>query len=574
MDLKRKVTDSYCRNRAIQVFCEYFSIYRSKKYYKPDNQEKWLFSDHYLTDTNIQDHLSGLDLYSYLLTKSTDIFSLEIDLHNEKLTKKQKLLRRFERYQYIVKYFGLPSLIFQSSQSMGLHCYYKINRKIFYQVLHSQVLNKLEISKSELNKLGIEILPTPTHALRLPYALKEGGAILDYDLKYMFPPTKENIPKLIQAIVNSNTYQYDDLFDSDFIKIDQKTRSKQFQNFTKTNRLSEYEKIILPELMQGNTNQAIEKLAFNCFINGLNVDQTFYRLNDLLENADLIRKKNTQEKLLKVRINNHFKRFERNKITFQNKKPEKVDFTKQVDLYQNETVNKLLKIICENQNIKHKLQIKSIKNFLNKLYIWKHYIDNISLDDAQIMTYRYNYFYHNVKTRGLYPLPYALLTKWTDRNNITKMIKRLEHEGILKLEQNKGSHIKICRYYSIDFNKNPLQIIIHKKPTLDFESIHINKSNMCEYVYELHLTNNKKLLEKLLDSDISKGMKYYLKCFYSMLKYDFKICSGKISCLRAYNTWNLINWIIDKREYEGYMEIINHNYLVKSFVKYVIKTIG
>jgi hypothetical protein len=455
---------------------QYLNIFRGKKAVKSDNSE-WFTVNDYLYDMDIVNHFNGNAILAYVITNSTDIFCFDIDLHGNYLNSEIKNLIKIDRYNYITERFGAPSLIFQSSKSGGLHLYYKIDHKIFFEILKAEILKKLNIQESELNKKGIEIRPTPKNALRLPYAIRDGGAILNYDLKYLFEPTAENAQKVIDYILKSNVNNYIELFDgapelSD-IWLRQKTKKRQFENYRLLNRLEKYESAYIPELIQGNTNRPICNIIANCFFNGLNQDQCLIRLDNILDKSNITRNKDTSSNRLSQRIESEYKRLSKNNINKLNNSYTRDN--KIVDLFQDIKIDGVIKKLClhmwphlyYNQDKLSRTELSTLskkrnmyKSFLNNLYRWKNYIDNLSEYDRQVINLKYQYFYWNTKKYKLTPLPKILLRKWNDR--YYSIIKDLQKIGVLKLRRKYfnpykakmyNSDIKgICNYYEVNFD--------------------------------------------------------------------------------------------------------------------------
>lgn len=455
----------------IKGLSEYLNIFRGKKAVKSDNSE-WFTVNDYLYDMDIVNHFNGNAILAYVITNSTDIFCFDIDLHGNYLNSEIKNLIKINRYNYITERFGAPSLIFQSSKSGGLHLYYKIDHKIYFEILKAEILKRLNITESELNKKGIEIRPTPKNALRLPYAIRDGGAILNYDLKYLFEPTAANAKKAIDFIISQTAYDYNNLFDgapelSD-IWLRQKTKKKQFENYRLLNRLEKYESAYIPELIQGNTNRPICNIIANCFFNGLNQDQCLIRLDNILDKSNISRNKDTSSNRLSQRIESEYKRLSKNNINKLNNSYTR-DNNKTIDLFQEIKIDEVIRKLCihmwpigskaRKEDITKKKN--TMKKFLNNLYRWKNYIDNLSEYDRQVINLKYQYFYWNTKKYKLTPLPKSLLRKWS-YSGYYSIIKDLQKIGVLKLRRKYFNPFKaklfhsdikgICNYYEVNFD--------------------------------------------------------------------------------------------------------------------------
>lgn len=455
----------------IKEFTEHFNIFRNKKGIKV-NQDQWLFQDEYLKDMDIVSHLSGLMICSYYITHSTDIFCFDIDLHEKYLNDEYRTIAQFNKYNFITGIFGTPCLIFQSSKSRGLHLYYKMNQKILFSILKQEILKKIGMTEKELKIMGIEILPTPDKALKLPYAIRDEGALLNQELKYMFPSCRENADKVIEYILQSYEYDYYTLFNdkpelSD-IWLKQVTRKKQYQNYAKVNRLEKYEVELLPELVHGNTNNAIERLSYNYNVNGLTIEQSTARTINLLDKKNIFRDTDLSDRRIHDRIDSHFKRFTKYKPELLKTGTFNTKDTAPIDLLQESLIQKAIDKLCiymyphpsKNKFEEHNRNqvLNKYKQFLNNLYKWTRYIESIPDIRRQEISYTYNYFYYYTKIKGLIPLPQNLMVNWNDRyNEIIDLLKRAE---IIELKQKyynpyeakqHNDKVKgICNYYKVN----------------------------------------------------------------------------------------------------------------------------
>ena len=459
-------------NDKIINFIEYFNIFMNKKG-RLLNNGNWLFQDQPFTHQNIKSHLVGIATYQYYLKYTSDLIGFDIDLHEKYFNEDFKMIKRLNLYHYITDILGPPSLIFQSSDSKGLHLYYKIDIRLPFEILKNGILKKMKTTTKQLKVKSIEILPTPTKALRLPYAIKNGGALLNEDLKYICEPTSENAEKVVDYILKANVYSYYDLFNSppeiSNIWVKQVTKKKQLDNYRQVNRFDKYMKQIEPEIFNGNTNGAIEKLCFNCYTNNFTEEQALYKIQNIFDEKNIVIDSDTKEKRLKQRISSHYVRLRKQKKTAAKtyKKPNR-------DLFQDVMIDNIIDEILK-RKIKTKFtksfydpkltryktrKIKTLKNFLNRLYGWTEYIKNISEYERQIMNYQYNFFYYYTR-RGFTPLPKTLLENWNDRYN--EIIEVLKEINLIEVKQKFYNPFEakkyvpetqgICNYYEVNFYK-------------------------------------------------------------------------------------------------------------------------
>jgi len=445
-------------NNQVKDFSNYFNIFRNKKIHK--TPAGWLFQENYLTDRNILDTvIKSRALYGYFLKYSTDIFCIDVDLHETFNSPELKTHVRLQRYKFVVDKIGKPSLVFISSYSGGLHLYYKLSQKVFYKIIHKDLLDLFNMTEPELSRAGYDILPTPNRAIRLPHAVKEGGALLDTET--LRPIVVKDMEQLTSELLQSNTYDYIEIF-NDIPKIQNswlnRDTRKQYKNYLRFNRGRKTEKDILP-FIQKNTNKQLEQLCFNYFVNGITRQEATILIETHLQNSGIDIDYDLTGKRLDKRIKNHYARYKRNKagILFKPKprqKPEK-------DLFQDSRIDSIVTRICTEQSITHKGSISRITRFLNRLYEWTEHIKSLPEAQRITLTYHYKYFYHFTKIKKWIPLPYALLRNWNGK--YLEIIPILQTAGILtlarkyfnpyKIKTKYNDVIGICNYYKVDFDK-------------------------------------------------------------------------------------------------------------------------
>jgi hypothetical protein len=427
-----------------QFYPEFFRIFRNKKIVKTSHGWREPKRNKYLTDNNIYNTLIGVKVYGWFLRYSADVFSIDIDLHKNYLSTAIKAHDRIQKYNYITERLGIPSLLFQSSTSGGLHVYYKIDQLVYYKILLNEIYKIFNTNSSQFKMKGFEVRPTPSQGIRIPHAVKGGGMILDPET--LHPVILTGLDNLQQKISEARIYSFSEIFDTvpeiQNIWIKQKTQLGQFRNYQKIERLRKYEQRILP-LIQGQTNEQIEKLSFNCYANKLDSQEAYYMIEDLLQGSRINLHLDTQGEGLKKRIECHYVRFKKNNTGILNNKYKKPE-PAMVDLFQEVTVRSITDRICAKRNLTHKGSVNRLRNFVNELYRWTNYIKKLSKEESIIAGYQYRYFYYLTKVKKWTPLPKVLLKKWNGRSN--QIMDILKQEKIIELKRKAFNPYKIKRY--------------------------------------------------------------------------------------------------------------------------------
>jgi len=315
-------------------------------------------------------------------------------------------------------------------------------------------------TKWDFTNKGYEILPTPDHSLRLPYAIRGGGLLLDPEtLKPIY--LINAVEQLKDYFVNGLIYEYSDIFGDiphiQDIWLNQATQKKQYASYRKFERLKKFEADILP-FIQGQTNKQIERLCFNYFVNNASEEEAYILLENHLNQSGIIADDDLQGKRLLQRISSHYKRFRKQKSNLLlNPKPEK---SEQLDLLREVWITDIVQGICRKRGITHKASIKRLNKFLLNLYDWTKYIRELPEERRIMINYKYNYFYYYTKIKKLIPLPYVLLRNWSN-GHYDKVLNILIEQKVIELKQKYynphdlklfNSDIKgLCNYYKVNF---------------------------------------------------------------------------------------------------------------------------
>lgn len=414
----------------IKKIAECFNLYRNKHILKTESG--WITSPQYLKNKFIAGHVQGYLTVGAFLLYATDIFAFDVDNHNTDNDLFNNVII-LNRYNYLVQQFGHPSIVFRSSNSGGLHCYYKLQAKYPFIVIQQAVNTKIK----KLPK-GIDFLPTPEHAIRLPFAIKDGGLLLD--IKTLHPVSNITASKMVEALDSIEKKHFIEIFDfapSGFL-LRPKTKKAQIKNFQGLKKLSKIEKDLFPIIEgAGNRNRKVEQLSFIYYCTGLDVNESVQRILNNMEGAG----RDYREQRLEKQITLNYKRFEdkKERIKFQEQTVKK---ERQVDLFQEVKINNMVTVSPFTSRRK-----KGFKKFLTELYHWKGYIEGLNYKDRVYLNFLYPYFWYNTINRKLIPLPQSLLLQWNQR--FIKFMDLLQEKKIIELKQQYSTTLGVCKYYTI-----------------------------------------------------------------------------------------------------------------------------
>jgi len=435
----------------ITEITEILSLFRSKKYIEFNNQ--WIKTTKTISNKSIELHLKGINTLGYTCTKWTGCICFDLDCHN--VTNEEKKIKKLiSLYENIISNFGKPSFVVRTKLTGGLHLYYKLDNKILFKTLELEIKKKLKY-----NMNNIEILPTPNKPIRFPFNAKNGGHFLDVDslkpIQFYENPFMRACELIIKSDKKSIFTFTDPTIKAPVNWLTDKKTYKQVKNYSKVVRFDKYLNKIIPELKEGNTNEPIENIAFNGYINGFDTDLVCDHIENALLNNGIPRKKDTVGKRIKQRVESHFKRFNKNKKKYlDNKYLEFKQKTNLVDYTKDEYISNSLKKLGE----MHLNKKKGIEKFLSELYIWTLYIRSLSKDDILNINTHYKTFYLQVYKNKNIPLPKNLIKQWNQRYfNIIRMLKdksiielRVNAFNPYRAKLNSLEIIGTCNYYRVN----------------------------------------------------------------------------------------------------------------------------
>lgn len=429
---------SYQEITPLKKYINYFNLYRRKYTEKFNNQ--WITKEQYLKDLQIYNHIIGKSVIGYFLTYAADIFGFDIDNHSQKEKGKLNLFEQdillLAKYNFLINHFGLPAVVFRSSSNNGLHCYYKLESKYPFIVIQQTIKNKLD----RLPK-GFEILPTTEHSLRLPFAIKEGGLLLDdQTLQPIKIITLNNLVEILETADKKHFSEIFDCYPSQFL-LKAKTKRKQYKNLQALKRLEIIEQKLFP-IQQGASerNEKLERLAYAYYCTGLDTQEASGRIRDNMRGIGL----DYQQERIEKQLACHFERFERNKVKYRTQE-RIIKRERQLDLFLEQKINDFVNQRVFSNNTK---SLNSLRHFLIELYNWKAYITGLSNSDRIYLDFVYPYFWHNTKNKGLIPLPRVLLIKWYQ--HYWKILNFLKSKGIVELKQQYSNKLGVCKYFNVN----------------------------------------------------------------------------------------------------------------------------
>ncbi len=154
------------KNTDVEIFEEYFVKRRQPFLIK--SSEDWYERKGLLTSNHVINHLNEkywcAAFGNRIMTKK---LCFDIDNHNDKTTEVQ------ESYDYLIDCFGITPLVFQSSESGGLHLYYDLEKWFPQDEVN------LHIEQIIAKKNNIELRRTKTKSLRLPVG--KNSYLLDFN---------------------------------------------------------------------------------------------------------------------------------------------------------------------------------------------------------------------------------------------------------------------------------------------------------------------------------------------------------------------------------------------------------
>jgi hypothetical protein len=381
------------------------------------DNKKWITKHEYLSNYKIAQSISGIVKRAYYSCTMPQCLSIDIDDHHGTAWKGQVQASPYllGLYQTVCSRLGHPSFLVQSPR--GLHSYYVFNQRIPSNIL-------LDNARQKIKTNLVEIKPTLDTALRIP----EQDTFLDpmtlapcddfdFDSMTVYHPA---------LIIGMNCL-------ADTIK---KTTLKDRKTIIKNLNKSHVKRVEAENpFLDGNSNETLNLLIPVYKRAGLSVQEAFERIDTLIGTSQFYtRKPDTTGQRLKKRVECYYNR----------EYIHRIEPVKQTNLFDDPAVMAILELSPFS-----KQREKPIKTFLQSLYQWKNYQDEIYQDKARLAWFDYLYpFYRNNRKKGLYPLPRNLMTRWNQR--YFEITTWLHDIGILEASQYRykpGGGI--CKYYRI-----------------------------------------------------------------------------------------------------------------------------
>lgn len=413
---------------------EVFRPYSQKYRIKSNKTGKWIEVEKPLTDQQITNAINGKTTIGYVSSLKTHIIGIDIDYHTGNPWKNSKpCIELQKKYNRVISRLGyFPSILFKSPH--GLHIYYLFT----YIVPHKILADRL---REKLCGLSDEILPTPNHALRI-----------DPIKNCIDPETFRPIP-LDLDINTIHSYNPATILDCTCLPGEKRATNNESRSKERTGKkisqeykLEKIENSILP-IEQGNTNEQIFRSSllptYYWVFNG-DVDTAVDRIISHLLIPSGYKGELLRLKRLYQRINSSFRAFERNSSEFSAK-------AQQIQL---SSPDKCLIEDLTQQHPFSQQRTESIKNFLENLFSWLGYQNDILQDkESSILWDWYYKRYCWYREKGFYPLPSAMLKSWN--NQYRSILDWLEEIKILKQEtkhyfDQENPYNSICRFYSVN----------------------------------------------------------------------------------------------------------------------------
>jgi len=349
------------------------------------NEPIWIRKG-YLTEYLIHKALLDHVTLAYFKTTWTDSFGLDIDVHEwNGLPLLAPILQK--TVDEAVKRIGKPPSIAVESPH-GIHLYYFFERKTSQKRLYDTV-EKL------LKGISVEVLPTPTKALRIPG-----------EYKYLDPVTFTSIDSPSEF----KRYPATILLTKEPVK----TRSWK-QTFQVMSKEAEH----FP-LRNGCSNRAVVECGISYKLAGMSLDTAAERFHNLvLKSREYIGELRNSK-----RIHTRFKSIYEHRAHYLPRAR-----VSQIDLMEAIFIQKLIET-----SPFAKQREPYLWHFLIELFVWNKYIINLKAEYV--------------------PLPKTLLHRWNERHwGIVKWLKDIGFiEAFTSDTSKKGSYSKTlhsCKYYKI-----------------------------------------------------------------------------------------------------------------------------
>lgn len=412
-----------------EAFIGTHNPYRGKytEQYTPSNElfdgPRWATRTAFLKTSYIQEAIAGITTLGYFANTITNVLGIDIDNHRN--YSETWLLDLYN--QVVERLRCKPSILVKSPR--GLHAYWYLTQPIATNIL-------TELAKSKLQGIPVEIKPDTQTALRIPVA----NNLIDPTTFAPLHDTAENI------MGTAERYQVGELFLENWEHITSRTtterpRNKRTQHslFKNAAKLSRGEAEIAPGgFTPHHSNEQFLKLALLYRTSGLDLETAYDRMTAVMARSYLYYGELKQPRRLRDKL--------------------KCEYSHNETAYEpTETYQGLFDLPIIEQVLKESpfanQRNEPIKIFLQRLFSWKHFQDEIASNPAemQVWNFYYKYYWKNRK-EGYYPLPKTLLRRWN--GHYYEIIPFLEKLGILEPSpygySATGNGNGICKYYRIN----------------------------------------------------------------------------------------------------------------------------
>jgi hypothetical protein len=156
----------------VSRFSELFIDERSHFYKRPVGNAHFFHEDRWLEDADIRDHLEGRCWVATTRAEATKILGVDLDA-KQGPDPEGAMLRR---YELILKLMPEP-LVFRSSSSRGLHCYWHLEEEVLEERATTMLRHYFMEHEIGVGRGTCEFRPTIGQSMRLPLGAE--SALLD-----------------------------------------------------------------------------------------------------------------------------------------------------------------------------------------------------------------------------------------------------------------------------------------------------------------------------------------------------------------------------------------------------------
>ena len=340
-----------------------------------------------ITERDLKNHVEGKTTIAYRYQYFTNIFSLDLD--KPKNERDQQTL--FEPksniavlYQTVIAKLGIPSLVYQSHKTGGLHCYYKLTNQYPFELV------KIHLNSIFGKFRNVEILPTPKRSLRFVFDKRNGGNILDPHTLKAIKVTKGNeYLQVKKRTQEAPEHRVEELFNDNLLN---RYRENIFsfsaiarrRNADQNIRFLKYHNHYLSTLKNGNTNEYISDICFNGYCNQVDKEIIIEHIVQDFQTNYIVIDHDTTPKRIRQRVLSHYRRLAKQNILLENRRRKdaklKAELFKKVYPIIQKTVNQIGIDFIGDPKYQRKEDVtkksRSLQYYLYELLKWKEYILN------------------------------------------------------------------------------------------------------------------------------------------------------------------------------------------------------